>query len=197
MLFNRHCLLEVRQSCTHDIAVTVCSVHASQLPSPAMMSASQGSPSCFTPLSFHLVCALLSLQVTFKLSQALQQQPVLYSGYIRLVPDSDAPGLYPLVIPYQGYSGNYAVIPVQPQPRKDHSASAGLIKYSRALCYAPGTAMVMPGRYMDSYTTVPEICQGGIAESMNSTISVSLSQLRRFTDCALRITLAIEVPVRR
>jgi hypothetical protein len=76
-------------------------------------------------------------------------------------------------------------------------ASVGLVKYGRALCYAPGTNLIMPGRYMDSFSKVPEVCQGGIAETLNSTINVSLGQLRRFRDCALRLTLAIEVPVRR
>lgn len=57
--------------------------------------------------------------------------------------------------------------------------------------------MVMSGRYMDSYTTVPEVCVGGIAELPNTTITVSMTQLRKFKDCALRVTFAIEIPVRR
>jgi hypothetical protein len=137
------------------------------------------------------------LQATFDIRNDLVQQGVLYSGYIRLIPDRDVPGVYPMTIPYQGFSRNYTAINVQPTPRRGHPATVDLNKFSRALCYAPGTRIVMTGRYMDSYSTVPDICKGGIATAANTTINVSLEQLRRFSDCALRITLAIEIPVRR
>ncbi|KAF6255747.1 hypothetical protein COO60DRAFT_1462014 [Scenedesmus sp. NREL 46B-D3] len=127
------------------------------------------------------------LQITFKISNEMVQLGLLFSGYIRLVPLSVGPG----------YSRNYSTIGVQPAPRKGHPAASSLSKYSRALCYAPGTSMVMLGRHMDSYNTVPNVCGGGVASENNSTITVSLAQLRRFSDCALRITLAIEIPVRR
>jgi hypothetical protein len=48
-----------------------------------------------------------------------------------LVPETDLPGYYPFVIPYQGYSSNYSGIGLHPRARMGHSASVGLVKYGQ------------------------------------------------------------------
>jgi hypothetical protein len=160
--------------------------------------------------------------LNFALPAELSQQPLLYSGIIRLIPIIPAnnsnnsnssssnstaaspnpyDSLVPLVIPYQGYSQDYRQLPVMARVigNTDDATrefySSQLAADSKALCYAPRSEPSAAGNLMDYGNDVQYVCDSGFGERPATQIDVSLGVLQESPECSLRVTLAPQVPM--
>lgn len=152
------------------------------------------------------LCVLCWLQATFSLPDKLANQPLLYAGYLVLTPtfqNTNSTGIKrvpPISIPYQGFSSQYSNLKITASVSSnsnDEYYSPILADYANALCYAPySVAADGPGATQDDSAFVPNVCSGGLATDVNTTMNVSLSVLQDSPACSLRITLVPEIPLK-
>eukprot|EP00775_Hariotina_reticulata_P008744 gene8744-8924_t len=140
----------------------------------------------------------VALKVTFTVPAGLAGRGLLYSGLIRLMPAQARLKLTPVSVPYQGYSKPWSSLPLLARnlDTQDLYHSEQLQERTNALCYTPKSQPAITGAVFDVESGIPFACDAFTARD-SDVISVSARVLRNAPACALRITLAPQVPIRR
>jgi hypothetical protein len=135
--------------------------------------------------------------VTFELPGELVNKRLLYSGLIKLVPETDEGAIPVVTVPYQGFAAQLKHLRLAAR-RAENSADGDVLhRDSNALCYSPRAVPPFYFDVMDHLAKVPKVCSGGLARGEDDVIKVDFDVLHSSPECSLRVTLAPEVPLER